>query len=168
VQIIAICLQAFVRMVVKITDLSKFVYNSTYKILGCHIINKFAKFGSVGALGTVTNIAIFSSLTFLNVNYNLSSIAAFLVAVTQNYKLNKKWTFKDHNTKTRKKFPKYLVLNFFSFFVNLAVLNIVIFYFGEDKLIQIAGQIVGIGIAMIFNFLGSYLVIFAKNEEKEV
>jgi len=116
----------------------------------------------------VTNIAIFSSLTFLNINYNVSSIAAFLVAVTQNYQLNKKWTFKDHNTKTRKKFPKYLVLNFFSFLVNLAVLNVVVFYFGEEKLIQIAGQITGIGVAMVFNFLGSYLVIFAKHEESEV
>lgn len=116
----------------------------------------------------MTNIAIFSSLTFLNINYNVSSIAAFLVAVTQNYQLNKKWTFKDHNTKTRKKFPKYLVLNFFSFLVNLAVLNVVVFYFGEEKLIQIAGQITGIGVAMVFNFLGSYLVIFAKHEESEV
>ena len=107
-------------------------------------------------------------MTFLNVNYNLSSIAAFLVAVTQNYQLNKKWTFKDHNTKTRKKFPKYLVLNFFSFLVNLAVLNLVVAYFGEDKLIQIAGQITGIGVAMVFNFLGSYLIIFAKHEEDEV
>ncbi len=134
---------------------------------GSPILSKIAKFSSVGALGSVTNIAIFSTLTFLNVNYNLSSIAAFLVAVTQNYQLNKKWTFKDHNTKTRKKFPKYLALNFLSFLVNLAVLNLVVFYFGEEKLIQIAGQITGIGVAMGFNFLGSYLIIFAKNEELE-
>ncbi len=104
----------------------------------------------------------------MNVNYNISSVIAFLVAVTQNYQLNKKWTFRDHNTKTRKKFPKYLALNFFSFLVNLAVLNIVVFYFGEEKLIQIAGQIAGIGVAMGFNFLGSYLIIFAKHEESDI
>ena len=119
-------------------------------------------------LGSITNISIFSALTFLNVNYNLSSVIAFLVAVTQNYQLNKKWTFKDHNTKTRKKFPKYLVLNFLSFLVNLVVLNIVVHYFGEEKLMQIAGQIAGIGVGMGFNFLGSYLIIFAKHEEIEI
>ena len=119
-------------------------------------------------MGSVTNVTIFSILTFLDVNYNISSISAFLVAVTQNYQLNKRWTFKDHNTKTRKKFPKYLALNFLSFLVNLAVLNVVVAYFGDDKLIQIAGQILGIGVAMVFNFLGSYLIIFAKHEDSEL
>ena len=148
--------------------MSKFVYNSVNKISGTPIVRKIVKFSSVGALGTVTNITIFSALTFLNVNYNLSSIAAFLVAVTQNYQLNKKWTFKDHNTQTRKKFPKYLALNFFSFLINLAVLNLVVLNFGEEKLIQIGGQIAGIGVAMGFNFFGSYLIIFAKKKESEI
>jgi len=88
-----------------------------------------------------------------------------LVAVAQNYQLNKKWTFKDHNTKTRKRFPKCLALNFLSFLINLAVLNIVIYYFDKEKLIQIANQIAGIVVAMGFNFPVSYLIIFAKHEE---
>lgn len=132
------------------------------------IIKKIVKFGGVGALGSVTNIAIFSSLTFLDVNYNISSVIAFLVAVTQNYQLNKKWTFKDHNTKTRKKFPKYLFLNFIGFLINLTVLNLVIMEFGDAKIMQIMGQMVGIATAMGFNFLGSYLIIFAKHKEEDV
>jgi putative flippase GtrA len=104
----------------------------------------------------------------LNVNYNASSVIAFLVAVTQNYQLNKKWTFRDHKTRTRKKFPKYLTLNFLSFLLNLLVLNIVVLNFGDDKLIQIAGQIAGIAFAMGFNFVGSYLIIFAKHKEEEI
>jgi dolichol-phosphate mannosyltransferase len=107
-------------------------------------------------------------LTFLNVNYNISAVVAFLVAVTQNYQLNKKWTFRDHNTKTRKKFPKYIALNFFSFLVNIAVLNLVVINFGDEKLVQIAGQILGIATAMGFNFFGSYLIIFAKHKESEI
>jgi len=107
-------------------------------------------------------------LTLLNVNYNISAVVAFLVAVTQNYQLNKKWTFRDHNTKTRKKFPKYIALNFFSFLVNIAVLNLVVINFGDEKLVQISGQILGIGTAMGFNFLGSYLIIFAKHKENEI
>lgn len=89
------------------------------------------------------------------------------MAVSQNYTLNKKWTFKDHNTKTRKKFVKYFILNFSSFFINILVLNLIVMNFGDSTEIKIAGQIVGIGVAMGFNFLGSYLVIFAKSKDYE-
>ena len=129
------------------------------------IISKILKFSSVGALGSVTNISIYSALVFLDVHYNLASVIAFIFAVTQNYTLNKKWTFKDHNTKTKKKFIKYFILNFSSFFINLAVLNLVVLNFDEGNLTKILGQIFGIGVAMGFNFLGSYLIIFAKHKE---
>jgi len=130
------------------------------------IISKILKFGSVGALGSITNIAIFSTLIFLDIHYNVASVAAFLVAVTQNYILNKHWTFKDHNTKTKQKFIKYLLLNVSSFFINLAVLNLVVMNFGDTNTMKIAGQMVGIAAAMGINFLGSYLVIFAKSKEE--
>ncbi len=39
--------------------------------------------------------------------------------------------------------------------------------FGEDNMIKIIGQILGIGVAMGFNFLGSYFVIFAKLKDKD-
>jgi len=131
------------------------------------IISKILKFSSVGALGSVTNISIFSMLVFLDIHYNLASVIAFMFAVTQNYTLNKKWTFKDHNTKTKQKFVKYFILNFSSFFINLAVLNLFVMNFDEGNLTKIIGQILGIGVAMGFNFLGSYLVIFAKDKEGE-
>ena len=131
------------------------------------IINKILKFSSVGALGSITNITIFSSLVFLNVHYNVASVVAFLFAVTQNYTLNKKWTFKDHNTKTKQKFIKYFILNFSSFFINLAVLNLIVMNFDDTNVVKIIGQIAGIAVAMGFNFVGSYLVIFAKPKEDE-
>jgi putative flippase GtrA len=131
------------------------------------IINKILKFSSVGALGSVTNITIFSTLVFLSVNYNIASVVAFLFAVTQNYTLNKKWTFKDHNTKTKQKFIKYFILNFFSFFINLTVLNLVVMNLNDTNMTKIVGQISGIAVAMGFNFLGSYLVIFAKSKDEE-
>ncbi len=131
------------------------------------MLSKIIKFGSVGAMGSVTNLSIFTTLTFLDINYNIASILAFLVAVTQNYTLNKKWTFKDHDSKTRKKFIKYFILNFASFLINLLVLNIVILNLGDDSITKIIAQTLGIVVAMGFNFLGSYLVIFAKSKDNE-
>jgi len=146
------------------------------------IISKILKFSSVGALGSITNISIFSLLIFLDIHYNFASIIAFMFAVTQNYLLNKHWTFKDHNTKTKRKFIKYFILNLSSFFINLAVLNLFVLnfdaeyitylleYFSLDlntsNIMKIFGQILGIAVAMGFNFLGSYLVIFAKDKEE--
>lgn len=129
------------------------------------MVTKILKFASVGALGSVTNITIFSTLTFLSINYNIASVIAFLVAVTQNYTLNKKWTFKEHNAKTKKKFIKYFILNFSSFSINLLVLNIIILNFGEELSTKIAAQVLGIAVAMGINFLGSYLVIFVDSKE---
>ncbi len=131
------------------------------------MLSKIIKFGSVGAMGSVTNLSIFTTLTFLDINYNIASILAFLVAVTQNYTLNKKWTFKDHDSKTRKKFIKYFILNFASFLINLLVLNIVILNLGDDSITKIIAQTLGIVVAMGFNFLGSYLVIFVKSKDNE-
>lgn len=116
----------------------------------------------------MTNITIFSILTFLNINYNLASVAAFIVAVSQNFAMNRQWTFKEHNSQENNKFIKYVALNFLSFLGNLLILNIVVLSFGEGKLIQILGQVAGIGAAMGFNFAVSYLFIFKKFEEEKI
>ena len=125
------------------------------------------KFGSVGALGAVTNLLIYSTLIFLDVNYNLAAVAAFLVAVTQNFLLNKRWTFSDHDVSVRHRFVKYLILNFMSFVLNLLILNLVIHFFGTEKMVQIAAQVLGILGAMATNFTGSHIVVFKTWGERE-
>ena len=115
-------------------------------------------------MGAVTNLSIYSLLIFLNFNYNIAATLAFCVAVSQNYLLNKQWTFKEHETESRKKFLKYLTLNFLSFLMNLFVLNLVIMAFGSSKTVQISAQVVGLVCAMGFNFAGSYLYVFKKRK----
>lgn len=125
------------------------------------------KFGSVGALGTVTNMTIYSSLIFMNINYNIASMSAFIVAVTQNFLLNKRWTFSDYDKGIKNRFIKYLILNFLSFLLNLTILNLIIYYFGTDKSTQIFAQILGIAGAMVTNFTGSHMVVFGTVGEKK-
>ena len=130
------------------------------------ITHRFLKFGSVGALGTVTNLAIYSILIFLNINYNIASASAFVVAVAQNFVLNKRWTFNDHDAGIKHRFVKYFALNFVSFLLNLAILNLVIHYFGTDKMTQIVAQVLGIAGAMVTNFIGSHLLVFKTGKER--
>ena len=128
---------------------------------------RLIKFGSVGALGAVTNLSIYSILVFLDLNYNIAAAVAFVVAVTQNFILNKSWTFKDHDERIRKKFVKYFFLNFVSFLINLAILNLIIHYFGTEKIVQIIAQIIGIAGAMILNFTGSHLYVFGTLKDRK-
>ncbi len=129
--------------------------------------HRFLKFGSVGALGTVTNLLIYSTLIFLNINYNIASVSAFVVAVTQNFVLNKRWTFSDHDVSIKHRFVKYFALSFFSFLLSLLILNLVIYLFGTDKMIQIVAQILGIIGAMVTNFIGSHIVVFKTSRERK-
>jgi len=49
------------------------------------------KFGTVGFLGTLTNLTIFFLMVDLGgFDHNLGSVAGFLVSVTQNFILNKR------------------------------------------------------------------------------
>lgn len=128
------------------------------------MLKKITQYGSVGALGTVTNLSVFTLLSSMSVEPNISSLVAFLVAVSQNYRLNKLWTFKDHSSQTEKKFFKYIGLNSVSFLINIFILNLVIHKFGSTQGILIMGQASGIFVAMAFNFLGSYFFVFAKNK----
>jgi putative flippase GtrA len=136
-------------------------------ILNSSIVNRLLKFGSVGILGVVTNLTIYTTLIFLDLNYNLASSLAFVVAVSQNFMLNKRWTFKDHDREIKNMFIKYFILNFFSFFLNLLILNIVIYFFGTEKYIQIVAQLLGIAGAMVTNFTGSHIVVFGTVGEKK-
>ncbi len=133
---------------------------------GENITRRLLKFGSVGALGVVTNLSIYTVLIFLNFNYNIASSLAFVIAVTQNFLLNKRWTFKDHDKSMKHMFIKYFALNFFSFLLNLAILNLVIYFFGTEKTVQIIAQLLGIAGAMTTNFTGSHIVVFHTNGEK--
>lgn len=90
-----------------------------------------------------------------------------MVAVTQNFLLNKQWTFKDHDVDVRHRFVKYFMLNFLSFLLNLAILNLVIYFFGTDKMVQIAAQILGIMGAMVTNFAGSHMVVFKTHRKRK-
>lgn len=130
------------------------------------ITRRLLKFGSVGALGTVTNMAIYSTLIFLDTNYNIASASAFIVAVSQNFLLNKRWTFSDHDRSITHRFAKYFALNFLSFLLNLTILNLVIHYFGTDKAVLIVAQILGILGAMVTNFAGSHIFVFGTIGER--
>ncbi len=63
-------------------------------------IKRFARFSTVGAIGALVDFAVFNvMLNVLHVLPLLSQAGSFLAAVTSNFILNRKWTYKDSRSK---------------------------------------------------------------------
>jgi len=120
---------------------------------------QFMKFAFVGFIGTIINLLILYTFTeFFGIYYLLSAIFAFLIAATNNYILNKIWTF---NEKIKQnfisKYIKFLSVSIFALVFNLIFLYIFTELAGIYYLIS---QVLAIGIVLIINFLGNKIWIF--------
>src|SRR5262249_37127960 len=104
-------------------------WRAMQKIIGLlkQYADLFFKFGVVGAGGTLINLAIFWLLReALHVDLNLSSAAAFGVAVSSNYFLNQNWTFRKEATGGifhLTSYLRYVAVNLLGLGINLLVLN---------------------------------------------
>lgn len=126
------------------------------------IILEFIRFATVGTLGLVLNLTVFTFVVkYLELGYSLGSIIAFCFAVTQNYTLNRAWTFRIQGS--QKIAPllgwgKYVGVNLLGLCINLIVLNVVLIWFGSSY--SFFGQLLGIITGTVFNFLLSRLWVF--------
>lgn len=129
-------------------------------------IKEFIKFGIVGAIGTFVNLSILYFLTeIVNIYYIISEIIAFSVSVINNYILNKKWTFNETlKENIVRKYFKYAITCLLSLFVNLFILFILVEFY---DFWYIFAEVVAIGGAFLFNFVGSKLWTF-NNKSMEL
>ncbi len=126
-----------------------------------NVIKEFAKFAFVGAIGTLINITILYFLTEkAGIYYIISAIFAFLVAMTNNFILNKIWTFKEKiKSDLGKKYLKFGLVSVLTLLVNLFFLYIFTEFFG---IYYIISQVLAIGIALILNFFGNKIWTFSR------
>ena len=125
------------------------------------IIVEFLKFSFVGLVGTFVNIFILYTLTErFKVYYVISSLFAFVVAVSVNFIFNKIWTFNEKiYYKTIKEFISFLIVSLFALSINILFLYIFTEYLG---IYYIVSQIIAIGISLVINFIGNKIWTFHK------
>lgn len=117
------------------------------------------KFGLVGGSGYLVNLAVFAGLSAgLGLHYAIAAIAAFCVAVTNNFVWNRHWTFGAGDRPAGFQAPRFLAVSVAALAVNLAVLETLIVAAGMGEL---PAQAIAVAIAMPFNFLGNRLWTFA-------
>lgn len=125
------------------------------------IYREFFKYALVGVTGTVINLLflyIFTSV--LGIYYLLSATFSFIIAVTNNYFLNKVWTFGEKiRHKVFTKWGKFLAISIIGLGVNLIFL---FFFTSVLGIYYLVSQVFAIILATIVNFLGNKFWTFSN------
>ena len=118
------------------------------------------KFGVVGASGYVVNLIVFAGLTqALDVHHIPAALAAFAVAVTNNFLWNRHWTFQATEGHAGFQAMRFFVISVGALGVNLIVLEILIAELGVS---EIPAQAIAVAFAMPVNFIGNKLWTFGE------
>jgi dolichol-phosphate mannosyltransferase len=119
---------------------------------------QLVRFSIVGASGYVINLAVYSLLVAVaDLHYIPAAILAFCVAVTNNFLLNRHWTFRATDGSAAFQAPRFLVVSLVALAFNLLVLE---FLVGVVGIAEIPGQAVAVLAATPLNFVGNKLWSF--------
>jgi putative flippase GtrA len=117
------------------------------------------KFGAVGGSGYVVNLAVFALLAeVLGVHHLIAAVGAFCVAVTNNFLLNRHWTFAAGAGATTFQAPRFFTVSIGALMINLIALQILVTVADLDNL---PAQALAVAIAMPFNFIGNKVWTFS-------
>ena len=117
------------------------------------------KFGLVGGSGYVINLAVFAVLSEnLDLHHVAAAVGAFAVAVTNNFALNRHWTFAAGEGHAGFQAIRFFTVSIAGLAINLVVLEALVSGAGLGGL---AAQAIAVAVAMPFNFLCNKLWTFA-------
>ena len=117
------------------------------------------QFCVVGALGYLVNLAVYAfALHVLDLHYIPAAIVSFLVAVTNNYLLNRHWTFHGQKGSVVLQGIRFLVVSLVALGANLLVLHALV----SAGVGELVAQAVAIVLVTPVNFVGNKLWSFAR------
>jgi putative flippase GtrA len=121
---------------------------------------QLAKFCLVGGSGYALNIGVFALLAVgLNVHHIAAATLAFLVAVTNNFWLNRHWTFAARDGHAGFQAVRFFAVSALAFLFSLGMLELLISGFNMPK---VAAQAISIAAATPLNFLGNKMWSFGQ------
>lgn len=128
---------------------------------------QFIKYSAVGASGFVLNLIVYSALIKgAGTHYMLAASISFSVAVTNNFVLNKYWTFGNPGGALTTQARRFLIVSVVSLMVNLAILRLLMEFIiaidlpGIHVNREIVAQTLAISICTVLNFTGNKLWSF--------
>jgi putative flippase GtrA len=120
---------------------------------------QLVRFGLVGGLGFVVNVAVYAFCVHtLAIDYHVAAVLAWLVAVTNNFVLNRYWTFAARAGSARFQAIRFFVVSLIAFAFSFLLLTALVEAFGVPK---VPAQALAVACATPLNFLGNKLWSFS-------
>ncbi len=119
---------------------------------------QLVRFSAVGASGYAVNLATFALLVHgLGLDYRVAVVGAFLVAVTNNFLLNRHWTFRARAGHAGFQAARFFAVSLAAFGFNFVALLALVEAVGLPK---VPAQAIAIVLATPLNFVGNKLWSF--------
>ena len=119
---------------------------------------QLVRFGLVGGIGFVVNLAVYALFVHsIGVDYHVAAVIAWLVAVLNNFVLNRHWTFDAGDGQARFQAIRFLVVSLVAFGFSLLLLTLLVESAGVAK---VPAQAIAVAGATPLNFLGNKLWSF--------
>jgi putative flippase GtrA len=119
---------------------------------------QLAKFCSVGAVGYVVNLAVYTSLVGAGTHYNLAAACSFLVAVTNNYLWNRLWTFRGQRGHVGYQGIRFFLVSLLALGANELLLT----GFVAAGVGKVVAQAIAVVLVTPINFVGNKLWSFRR------
>ena len=130
---------------------------ATHALRQRHNWTQLAKFCVVGVSGYIVNLAVYTALLDgANLDYRLAATGSFIVAVTNNYVLNRLWTFRHSRGHFAFQGLRFFTVALLAYVGNLVILTILV----ELGVGQIVSQAIAIVLVTPANFIGNKLWSF--------
>jgi putative flippase GtrA len=118
---------------------------------------QLAKFGVVGALGYLINLAVYVAV--LDLGPHPAAAISFVVAAASNYWWNRHWTFAESKGSFGLQGARFFLVSFTAFWVNQLWLLVFIDWLDWGKVVS---QAIAIVLVTPLNFLGNKLWSFRR------
>jgi putative flippase GtrA len=117
------------------------------------------RFAAVGGSGYVVNLIVFALLVEgLGLYHLLAAVGAFCVAVSNNFLLNRYWTFGAGEGVTAFQAPRFFAISIGALLINLVALQLLV---TVADMSELPAQALAVAIAMPFNFIGNKVWTFS-------
>jgi putative flippase GtrA len=119
---------------------------------------QLVRFGLVGGIGFIVNVAVYALVVHsIGLDYRAASVVAWLVAVINNFVLNRYWTFEAREGRAHFQALRFLVVSLAAEAFSLVLLTVFVESAGIAK---IPAQALAVAASMPLNFLGNKLWSF--------
>ncbi len=119
---------------------------------------QLVRFGLVGGVGFVVNLAVYAFFVHaVAVDYHVAAVAAWLVAVANNFVFNRRWTFDARDGQARFQAPRFLLVSLVAFGFSLLLLTVLV---EAADVAKVPAQALAVAGSTPLNFLGNKLWSF--------